>query len=100
MLLIIKIILIFAISLILPLFYLWWLNKAKRRLESRLRRRSSRISPRSYSTLEVTNAYIGEISCRYNARSPYIRCAVNPDGPCENCSQYEAMDEDSELGKD
>lgn len=33
--------------------------------------------------------YIGELSCRYNALSPYLRCAVNPEGPCENCKHYE-----------
>ncbi len=39
--------------------------------------------------------FIGELSCRYNAHSPYLRCAVNPDGPCENCSYYEKVSEDS-----
>lgn len=33
--------------------------------------------------------YIGELSCRYNALSPYLRCAVHPEGPCENCQHYE-----------
>ncbi len=32
---------------------------------------------------------IGDPSCRYNARSPLLRCAVLPDGPCERCSHYE-----------
>lgn len=31
---------------------------------------------------------IGDISCSYNARSVHLRCAVNPDGPCENCPSY------------
>ncbi|WP_202895402.1 DUF6464 family protein [Iningainema tapete] len=32
---------------------------------------------------------IGDTSCQYNARSPYIRCAINPCGPCEGCIHYE-----------
>ncbi|MFZ0408828.1 MAG: DUF6464 family protein [Cyanobium sp.] len=31
---------------------------------------------------------IGDPSCRFNARSPLLRCAVMPDGPCECCSHY------------
>ncbi|BAY46698.1 hypothetical protein SAMD00079811_43110 [Scytonema sp. HK-05] len=32
---------------------------------------------------------IGDASCRYNACSEMIRCAVNPDGPCQTCRYYE-----------
>ncbi|NJL01854.1 MAG: hypothetical protein HC910_15310 [Spirulinaceae cyanobacterium SM2_1_0] len=32
---------------------------------------------------------LGEPSCRFNARSPYLRCAVNPSGPCEHCPHYQ-----------
>lgn len=38
---------------------------------------------------EMRSYCIGDTSCRYNAHSPYIRCAVNPCGPCENCPHYE-----------
>jgi hypothetical protein len=31
---------------------------------------------------------IGDPSCRYNARSPLLRCAVLPEGPCERCAHY------------
>ncbi len=31
---------------------------------------------------------IGDITCEQNARSPYLRCAVNPMGPCDGCSSY------------
>ena len=31
---------------------------------------------------------IGDPSCRFNARSPLLRCAVLPEGPCERCSHY------------
>lgn len=33
---------------------------------------------------------IGDITCEYNARSNYIRCAVNPEGPCQDCRYYKA----------
>lgn len=33
---------------------------------------------------------IGDITCEYNARSNYIRCAVNPSGPCQDCRYYQA----------
>jgi len=36
---------------------------------------------------------IGDITCKYNARSELLRCAVNPNGPCEGCRYYEPIDE-------
>ena len=32
---------------------------------------------------------IGDPNCRFNARSPLLRCAVWPQGPCESCSHHE-----------
>ncbi|MBW4576120.1 MAG: hypothetical protein KME08_12640 [Aphanothece sp. CMT-3BRIN-NPC111] len=32
---------------------------------------------------------LGDTSCRFNARSELIRCAVNPGGPCDRCRFYE-----------
>jgi hypothetical protein len=32
---------------------------------------------------------IGDATCRFNANSELVRCAVNPDGPCETCRYYE-----------
>ncbi|MBD2775675.1 DUF6464 family protein [Iningainema tapete] len=34
---------------------------------------------------------VGDASCRYNAHSEIIRCAVNPEGPCETCRFYEKL---------
>ncbi len=31
---------------------------------------------------------IGDRTCLYNAQSPLLRCAVNPKGPCDQCSHY------------
>jgi hypothetical protein len=33
---------------------------------------------------------IGDPGCRFNARSPLLRCAVLPEGPCDRCSHFEA----------
>ena len=33
---------------------------------------------------------IGDPTCRFNAQSPLLRCVVWPDGPCEECSHFEA----------
>ncbi|AGY57567.1 DUF6464 family protein [Gloeobacter kilaueensis] len=36
---------------------------------------------------------IGEPDCIFNARSPLIRCAPNPSGPCQGCRYYESQNE-------
>jgi Family of unknown function (DUF6464) len=38
-------------------------------------------------------SFIGDSRCKYNALSPEIRCAVNPDGPCEGCRYFEPVRE-------
>jgi len=32
---------------------------------------------------------IGNANCLYNARSEWVRCAVNPEGSCHDCRVYE-----------
>ena len=32
---------------------------------------------------------IGDISCQFNGRSPFLRCAINPTGPCKDCRSYQ-----------
>lgn len=34
---------------------------------------------------------LGDRSCRFNSRSSLIRCAVNPQGPCGGCADYESL---------
>lgn len=34
---------------------------------------------------------IGDRTCQFNAHSAYIRCAVNPQGPCQGCRHYEPI---------
>lgn len=38
--------------------------------------------------IEGMGYMIGDITCDLNARSPYLRCAVNPMGPCDGCRAY------------
>jgi hypothetical protein len=53
----------------------------------RLYKRMTRDPEEQY--IEGVGYVIGDLSCSYNARSPYIRCAVNPDGLCQNCRHYQ-----------
>ena len=34
---------------------------------------------------------IGDPNCRFNARTPLLRCAVLPEGPCERCSHHDPI---------
>jgi hypothetical protein len=47
-------------------------------------------SPRGRLSWLAPMNYLGDTSCQFNAHSPFIRCAVNPSGPCQGCSFYEA----------
>jgi hypothetical protein len=31
---------------------------------------------------------IGNPDCHFNALSPYLRCAVLPEGPCSRCGHF------------
>ncbi|MBD2594398.1 hypothetical protein H6G74_08645 [Nostoc spongiaeforme FACHB-130] len=34
---------------------------------------------------------VGDATCVYNAHSEIVRCAVNPQGPCQDCRYYETV---------
>ena len=91
-------IIVFVLGLIPPIFSLWMMRRAKERMQARLRavRQQSFVamSPRNQlppdrDYIEGVGYLIGDINCQFNARSAYIRCAVNPSGPCEDCRHYE-----------
>ena len=71
-----------------------WQNRLRRVRSIAVDRRSQRLycldSGQDEELEQLHNYFVGELSCRYNARSPYVRCAVNPCGPCENCTDYES----------
>lgn len=92
-------ILVFVFGLTPPILSLWMMNKAKERMHARFmegrQRPYVRMAPRNQLPpdryyLEGVGYLVGDITCEFNARSAYIRCAVNPNGPCENCPHYEA----------
>lgn len=41
------------------------------------------------SAFDKTPQFIGDTSCLNNALLPYLRCAINPDGECLLCKDYE-----------
>ena len=105
---VIQLALILLLSTLPSFAYLLIFRKAKKRWQTRLRRAqiitayrsSARITAdRDYDYDDsyllsdrhtpVTKYFIGDTSCANNARSPYIRCAINPCGPCEDCRHYE-----------
>ncbi|EDX78031.1 hypothetical protein MC7420_7769 [Coleofasciculus chthonoplastes PCC 7420] len=75
------------------------MHRAKEQAQIRLRNSiqastTARVLPRNplppdQYYLEGVGYLIGDITCRFNARSAYIRCAVNPLGPCDNCCDYQ-----------
>ncbi|MEO1622034.1 MAG: DUF6464 family protein [Cyanobacteria bacterium J06632_3] len=60
----------------------------------RLRRISTRPRNPDARYVEGMGLVIGDITCQLNARSPFIRCAVNPSGPCKGCMEYEGREYD------
>ncbi|WP_019501708.1 DUF6464 family protein [Pseudanabaena sp. PCC 6802] len=47
--------------------------------------------PADVTYVEGIGFAIGDFSCRFNARSAHVRCAVNPSGPCQSCRHYELL---------
>lgn len=96
--------LIAIIAIILISIVFLWL-----RASHRLRARSRRLTVTEVSSnrrfykriardpeeqyIEGVGYVIGDLTCSYNARSPYIRCAVNPDGLCQDCRHYHCNEE-------
>ena len=92
--------LVIAIGFLPSLFSLWIIRKTHLRTRLRMRQAAMNMSgmrvrqnpsqvegERYY--LEGVGYLVGDISCKFNARSGYIRCAVNPNGPCQGCRHYE-----------
>lgn len=94
----VKLTTLFILSILPSLTYLIIMQKINRRWRLRLRRVRTINSRRErdllgiyygYHRQRVTKRHIGDASCQYNALSPYIRCAINPYGPCKGCSHYQ-----------
>ncbi|MDJ0743158.1 MAG: DUF6464 family protein [Xenococcaceae cyanobacterium MO_167.B27] len=98
----IKLVFLLLLSLLPSVGYLLVYRKLKQQWEARLERVRwmAQFSYLSYGTNvtdshllgeELAVSYIGDLSCIYNARSPYIRCAVNPCGSCQDCPYYRSI---------
>jgi Family of unknown function (DUF6464) len=97
----ISILLILLLGLAPALFSIWVMRRVD--VNTRLRLTVPSIGVRRTSSLYLSSEHhyvhgvghmIGDLTCRFNARSMYIRCAVNPFGPCDNCSYYEQLNLD------
>ncbi len=107
-----KILLVVAIGFLPSLFSLWLMRKSRARTRMHLRGARITTFPRQLRSqnhnhnhriynpdryyLEGVGYLVGDISCEYNARSGYLRCAVNPSGPCDGCRFYEERKETSQ----
>lgn len=83
------------------LIYLWFRRELESRAMQEIQAVGSTVAfsrwrrpdlPPDAEYLEGVGYLIGDITCRYNARSSYIRCAVNPEGPCQDCRFYESKE--------
>lgn len=69
------------------------------RLAVRTRAIPSECDSQERRYIERVGFLIGDITCEFNARSAYIRCAVNPVGPCKDCPYYKPLAIDSDHKK-
>ncbi|WP_416673896.1 DUF6464 family protein [Egbenema bharatensis] len=92
---------IIVLGLTPSILSVWMMRRAGIRAQERLRLALESVSSRGLPSLALPPEHqyaegigyvIGDWSCKFNARSSYIRCAVNPFGPCEACSQYQARE--------
>jgi len=95
---VLEILLIFTLALTPTLVSLWKLGQTERRVGARLlavrQSTSFRRVPAASDSTELYNPVLigeplGDATCRFNAKSALIRCAVNPNGPCEGCRHYQ-----------
>lgn len=102
---VIKLALILLLSILPSLAYLLIVRQAKEHWQTRLRRAQTYtryppeelhsniyrrdFHPTSDRRRPATKYFIGDTNCINNAQSPYIRCAINPEGPCDGCVHFE-----------
>ena len=92
---------IFAVGLMPALLSVWMMRLTEARTRAKFRQAmtvATRVRTQGRCTtplppdryyLEGVGYLIGDISCQFNVRSGYLRCAVNPQGPCQGCRYYE-----------
>ncbi|WGS72587.1 DUF6464 family protein [Pseudanabaena galeata] len=93
------IVVILLVGVAPPILSLWILHRTQdhyRRINSAVNVTPVTLSLKALPPADMTcidgfGYVIGKVSCKYNARSPYIRCAINPSGPCQDCRHYESL---------
>jgi len=93
------VLLIFGLSLVPALISAWISLRARDRVQADFGRamevaaqrglKAAIQRDRDLNYVEGIGYVIGDFSCQMNARSPYLRCAMNPCGPCDGCQFYE-----------
>ena len=87
----VEILLIFAVGLAPAMFSGWYVRKLRDRARRQLidaREATATGILLSTPPRIVHTRVIGDRTCEFNARSPYLRCAINPQGPCQDCRHY------------
>lgn len=94
---------IVAFGMIPAMFSILIMRKAEAQARERLQTAMNAATQRSLRQLhyslssdhqyvEGIGYLVGDITCRFNARSAYLRCAVNPSGPCKHCPYYDSIE--------
>ncbi|NER81874.1 MAG: hypothetical protein F6K42_20380 [Leptolyngbya sp. SIO1D8] len=93
------VLLVFGLSLLPALISAWISLRARDRMQAEFGHamevaaqrglKSVLQRDRDLNYVEGLGYIIGDFTCQMNARSPYLRCAVSPCGPCEGCKFYE-----------
>ncbi|MEO1094208.1 MAG: DUF6464 family protein [Cyanobacteria bacterium J06638_28] len=91
--------LIFSLSLLPALISAWLSLRAREQMQAEFGRamevaaqrglKSTFQKDRDLNYVDGLGYIIGDFTCQMNARSPYLRCALNPYGPCQGCQFYE-----------
>ncbi|MFN5854355.1 MAG: DUF6464 family protein [Pseudanabaenaceae cyanobacterium] len=100
------VLLILLFGLVPPILSLWLIHRLEVREHARLQQTLHNAATAPITAPVVTSTKvllpadinyvtgigyaIGNTNCIYNARSVYLRCAINPDGPCQDCSYFES----------
>ena len=92
------IVIILCLGLLPSILSLWLLHQAQAKYRQAaptpialaIPSKMKALPPADLTYIEGYGYVIGMVSCIYNARSPHIRCAVNPSGSCHGCRYYES----------
>lgn len=82
-----------AIVAIAPsLWSAWQIRRTRSRFDRRWEAIRRRSFARSSSAAPQPYLPLGHANCQWSARSPHLRCAINPHGPCIGCRDYTPID--------